>query len=156
MKKVIRLTENKMIDLIKTIIKEEYTPEKENEYEKLKQERDSIKSQINDLRKRYNEINEKLEKIDIFYHPQLIVSFARGKYVGRVLVPSKYDSNMDEPKKYYITVLSTKDASEYSGKDDPELIKDLTNKIRKKSTDPNWLKKINFNPDDILFDKNIN
>jgi len=164
MKKVVRLTESDLLRVVKRVLKEEYTPEKESEYYKLTLQRDFIKSQLDSLSKRYEEISERLNKIELLYHPKLIISFVKGKrgekgdrYSGRIMIPNKYRMNpKSENERFYSIVSSPKNASEYTGKDDPKLIKDLTNEFRKKFSNPKWLDLLNFNPDDILFDKNIN
>lgn len=168
MKKVVRLTESDLLKVIKRVIKEDYSPENESEYNKLLQQRESIKSEIENLQRRYDNLSERIKKINLFYNPKLIISYAASKtkfgdrYLARVLVPKEYwsdtkSSKLDKSgnKTFHFVLTSPKRASEYTGKDDPELIKDFQNEFRKKTVNQKWLNNINFNPNDVLFDKNM-
>ena len=62
MKKVIRLSEDEMIGMIKSIINEEYTPEKQETYRKLKEKRDYLKLQMSIMTAAYNDINAEIYK----------------------------------------------------------------------------------------------
>jgi hypothetical protein len=156
MKKVIRLSEDEMIGMIKSIINEEYTPEKQETYRKLKEKRDYLKLQMSIMTAAYNDINAEMKKLEMVYDPKLVISIIRtpssrgDRYVGRIKVPEEYMKNPADYKRFYYTVHSPKITSEYTGKNDPNLINDLLDMFRSKFSTENWLKKINFNPDDVL------
>jgi hypothetical protein len=95
---------------------------------KIDSEMFELSAKYQELKSKYDEVNKEIVYYKMFHDPDVIISEVNNKnlghkWVGRVLIPSKFMSRMDLTNKRHYMSFNICDGSLFKDKKDPELIK---------------------------------